>query len=328
MRNFGRFYEFTFFELPPFTKNPDGSNSSNQIITDVTAKTGFKIKNSLNFKFNYTRTPNSFSTATFYFYNLSNESLNYFASKNNRKGFRLYCCYERDTLLKTSLIFQGLTLRCGPPYRVGEDIVTEVVAGDSFFGLLQAAGNFSYNPGTFVGRIVQDISNYLGVFNAFSGVDYLTIKESYNHPLSFSNTPITKILNMIAADNICTWNYDTDGIKFFPLKNHPKYSSIPIVNPILINNQTGLIGNVKPESLAVSLYPIDYYSQQRLKDNQPWVSATILMRPITLNSTINLQCEIKELSGFYFVFGYSYDGEFRGTPWFVNLKLNPIRSTM
>lgn len=312
MQNFDRQYEFTFFDV-----------SDDNIVTDVP---NFKIRNSLNFSFNYTVITGVFNTAKFYFYNLSENTINLFAGKNNRRGFYFRASYFDSKNLLQSLIFRGLTFRVNS-YRQGTEIITEVIACDSFFNLQQPTiKTINYKSGTTAIQILQDVSNHLGVFNSVSGTDFLSGKLSYNHPITFSNVSLIEIINMVANDNSCTWAFDIAGLKLAPLPNNPNYESALITNTPLLSRETGLVGNVIAENISAQMFPIDYYSQRRLRNNLPWVTATILLRPMPLFSKVRIQCEISSLNGIYFVFSSSYSGEFRGNPWYTTLKLSPLRS--
>lgn len=311
MQNFGRQYQFTFFDV-----NKD--NSITQLPNAI-------IQNTVNFSFTYNVVAGVFNTAKFYFYNLSVNTSNLFASKKNRRGFFFRCAYDNINNLPQSLIFRGLTYRVNT-YREGPDLITEVTACDAFFNLQQATiKTLNFGTGTSVSIILQRISEYLGIFTPVIGSDFLTIKPIYQHPLSFSNVSVIEILDMIAADNSCTWGFDYAGLKFSPLPNNPDYNSLGTITPTpLISRDTGLVGNVRAENLSIQLFPVDYFSEQRLQYNHPFITATILLRPIPLFSQINLKCEITALNGTYRVYSIVYQGEYRGNNWYTTLKLTPI----
>lgn len=318
MLNFDRQYEFTFFDI-----------NENNVVVDVK---NVAIRNSVNFSFNYSISSNIFNIATFYFYNLSEKTANLFTSKNNQRGFYFRCSYQDPKNLKNSLLIRALTFRVYS-YRVGPDVITEVTAQDTFIntGLVKVK-NLNYPKNTTAKKIVEDISNYLGVFSAVSGTSFLTIKPTYNHPLCFNNVTAVSIITSVCSDNSCKWSYDVNGISITPLPNHPSHQrSNRLDNNIFvgetqllkINRNSGLVGNVKAEALSAQMFPVEYFASQRLVDNYPFVSATILLRPVRIHSLVLIECETKELNGFYTVFSINYVGEYYGNSWFTNLKLIP-----
>lgn len=308
MRNFGRHYQFKFFEV----------NDSNNIINQNEV-----IQDSLNFKFSYNLIPCSFNTGKFYIYNITEKSVGFFSSKNKRKGFFLYCCYDNINNLPNSLIFRGLTNRVNN-YREGPDLITEIDASDVFFNITQAKiKTLNFPSGTTPSDILQKISDYLGVFSAVSGTEFLT-KTVYNHPLTFSNIDVGTIIADIAADGGCAWSCDTQGIKLTPLQNNPLSTLIDVEPTAVISRNTGLIGNVRAEVISVQSFPVDYYATQILVDNSPFVTATVLMRSFSLRQTVQLICEIKSLNGLYIIYSISYNGEYRGNDWYATLKLQPL----
>lgn len=310
MQNFVRQYSITFFDV-------DANNN----ITDVP---NVKIQNSLNFSFSYNVTLGIFNVAKFYIYNISESTLELFASKKNRRGFYLRCSYDNADNLKNSLIFRGLTFRVNS-YREGPDLITEIIACDVYFNLQQPKiKTLNFKAGVTAREIVQTASNNVGVFNSVSGLDYLNVRPVYKHPLTFTNVPITQIFDMVAADNACVWGFDIAGFKFHPRPNNPDYQSGVISSIPLISRETGLVGNVRAESISAQLFPIDYFSEQRLQNNYPFVTVTTLMRPAPLFSKVNLQCEIKALSGTYIIFAASYQGEYRSNSWYTTMKLTPV----
>lgn len=310
MLNFVRYYEFTFFQI-----------DENNNLTDIQNS---RISNSINFSFSYSTVPGTFNTAKFYFYNISENTLKLFASKNNRRGFYFRACYDDPKLLKNSLIYRGLTYRVNS-YHEGVDLITEVTAADPYFSLQQASIKSINEPnGITAIDLLNKISNYLGIFNEISGESYLTLKPRYNHPVSFSNVPITKILDMIAHDNGCTWSFDIRGIKIFPRPNRLQSNDLGLISAIpLISRSTGLVGNVRAETLSVQLFPQDYFSQQRLKNNHPFISVTCLLRLLPVYSSVEVKCEFEELNGIYTVYKVNYEGEYRSLNWFTHLQLTP-----
>lgn len=312
MLNFVRYYEFTFFEI-----------NNDKVLIDLN---NFKIANSVNFSFIYNISNNCFNIAKFYFYNISENTINLFTNKNNKRGFYFRACYENPARLNQSLIFRGLTLVVNS-YREGPDLITEITACDPFFNLQQATIKSINEPnGISAPDLMQKVSDYLGVFNPVSGVEFLKFKTIYDHPLTFKNVPITTILDMVAHDNACAWSFDNEGIKLYPLPNNPDYDSGIITNAPLISRDTGLIGNVKSESFSSQMFPIDYYSDQRLQNNYPFVTVTCLLRAMPLYSKINLKSEFTSLNGIYVVYAVNYIGEYRGNPWYTTMKLSPIAS--
>jgi hypothetical protein len=156
-------------------------------------------------------------------------------------------------------------------------------------------------------------------------VDYLQKKTVYDHPVTFTNVPVTTILNMVCNDNACTWASDIDGIKLYPTQNNPLYYNSGSITSIpLISAATGLVGNVRAESFSSQLFPFDFYSDQRLQNNYPYITVTCLLRPMPLYSKVRIQCEFPALNGIYLVSSVNYAGEYRGTPWYTTMKLSPV----
>jgi len=313
MRNFDRHYEFTFFDI-------DAGNT-------ITPVTNVKIADSFNFSFDYSVTTSNFNTANFKFYNLPSYVSDLFTSTKNRKGFYFRAVYDDIANIKNNTIFQGLTYRVNS-YREGTDIITDIIACDPYFNLQFARiKTINSASGTTAVSLLQKVSDYLGTFNSVSGTEFLSIKPIYNIPLSFSNVSITVILDMVTKDNSCTWSYDKNGIRISPNQTHPNFSALASRASSNINNRSGLIGSVKPETISVQMLPIDYFTQQKLSNNLPYVTVTVLLRPFSLYDLVNLEVENKELSGKYLIVGITYTGEFRGNSWYAVLKLSPsIRS--
>jgi len=312
MQNFVRYYEFTFFEL-----------DANKNVTNLP---GFKIANSVNFSFTYNISNNCFNTAKFYLYNVSENTVNLFTNKNNKRGFYFRACYDNPNNLTQSLIFRGLTILVNT-YRQGPDLITEITAGDAFFNLQQATIKSINEPnGISAPDLLQKVSDYLGVFNPVSGVDFLQLKTFYDHPMTFTNVPITDILDMVAHENACDWAFDVEGIKLYPRQNNSEYGAGIIANAPLISRTTGLVGNVIAESFSTQLFPFDFYSEQRLQNNYPYVTVTCLLRHAPLYSKVRIQCEFPALNGLYLVTAVNYMGEYRGNPWYTTMKLSPVPS--
>jgi len=331
MLNFDRHYEFEFFSVTPgFDDSGNPLPNGNQLVYDSPS---IKISDTLNFSFDYNMMPGAFNTGKFFLYNISEKTLSLFASKNSRRGFFLRCAYGSKDNLLNNLIFRGLTNRVNN-YRIGPDLITEIDASDVFFNLLQAKiKTLNFPTGTDSATILKGISNYLGVFSAIDGIDYL-VKKVYTHPIAYSNVSIPQILDQITADGACTWGSDMQGIKIIPLPNNPlkqleegaDNGGVITAGGNVLSAKTGLVGNVRAETLSVQTFPVDYYTQQRLKNNHPFVTATVLMRPFHLRQIVNLQSEISALNGKYYVFSVHYSGEYRGNNWYANLKLQPVNS--
>jgi hypothetical protein len=333
MLNFDRHYEFEFFSVTPgFDDKGNQIPGGNVLVYDTPP---VKITDSLNFSFTYSMMPANFNTGKFYLYNISEKTLSLFANKNARRGFFLRCAYGSKENLLNNTIFRGITNRVNN-YRVGPDLITEIDAGDMYFNLLQAKiKTLNFPSGTTSEAILRVVSDYLGIFSHIEGFNYL-VKKVYTHPITYSNIAIPTILDQVTADSACTWGSDMQGIKIIPLPNNPlkqqdtgsgnNLGNINSTKYPIISAKTGLVGNVRAETLNVQTFPVDYYTQQRLTNNNPFVTATVLMRPFYLRQIVTLQSEIKSLNGDYFVFSVNYTGEYRGNNWYANLKLQPVYS--
>lgn len=307
--NINRHYKFTFFSVNAIENKTTGVNTF-EVVNDPSAY----IQDSVNFNFNYTVTNTLNNTITINFYNLSAASLGLFANQNNRRGFQFDAWYGNNTQGNIT-IFRGLTYTVNN-YRVGADIITEVVGCDIFLNLLQQAHQQTFPAGTSYLQIVQKVLGDYGSVLALNPASKQFLTGIYKTPKVYTCQPYT-ILEIISKDAGLIFAIQQNIITFAPKgldQVLPKSDQI-------ISQKNGLVGYVRPIALSIQLFSITYFTEQNLNKNVPLLSVTTLLRHYDLYSAIHLTSE--NYDGEYGVLSVTHSGEWRSNTWYSSLVLWP-----
>jgi hypothetical protein len=300
--NLIRHYKFTFFDLTgegPFTIVP---------VPDVV------IQDSFNFSFNYSVTNSTSNTAKFTFYNLSDNTVGFFTSNKNRRGFTFDSWYANDTTGNTT-IFKGLTYFTNT-YRQGADIITEVTGCDVFLNLIYKAIFQKFPVGVTYLFVVQSLLSYYGNIMTLSAFSNQFLMGTYKSSKIFRGQILT-CLKKIASDAGLIFSFQLTTISMIP-------ANLSVIRPNAtqeINAQNGLVGYVRPEALSIQLFPINFFGEQQLNKNLALITLSTLMRSYDLYSKVYVKSE--KITGYYGIYSLTQTGEWRGNPWYSILKLWP-----
>lgn len=265
-----------------------------------------------------------FNTATFQFYQLNPDTVANFAGVGSKRGFRFLTWYQPnegiDNSASAEVIFQGLVFNTNT-YRVGTELVTEVVACDAVFNLNYPRPSFTFPSGTSGTAVASYLQNfYNGTINIIGG-ELLT--KVYTAPFSVTNKSVQTILTELCADNACQFSQYSDGIYI----TSNIYNNIEVNTGLLkvITPTSGMVGNIRAEGISPQLLPVDYFSQKSLNKNNPFITVSVLLRRFSPTETVMIKnTEFYEYNNkSYKVYGIKYSGDYRNGDWLTTLKLYP-----
>lgn len=312
--NFGRRYKITLFNALSgglIVPNPL------PVVTDPTKMT-----------FSYSVSPFAFNVCTFHFFNLDPFVVADMSNGVN-KGLILECAYEGGDIVKAATtyeeFFKGLIFKTNT-YRVGADLITQVICYDTLFSLTAPKVKLSFPEFTTGSAILSAVlAEYKLTSVSVKGSQYLT--KIYSTPVTLVNQHIDNILKNLASDNSCYLYVTGEEIIFYPNQDSP----LPQVHsgaPVIVSTKNGLVGNIRSETLSLQLLPVDYFAKKDLTKNMPLITVTTLLRKVKLFTSVQLidpeNDSFRKLD--WQILSMAYTGDSRGTEWYTTMKLVPRKA--
>jgi len=198
----------------------------------------------------------------------------------------LVCGYEGAE----GLIFSGdITDRGVKTTFSGQDRVTEIEAGARELALRQSRSDLSFEADVTTSQIIEALGAKIGVGVVIGDtLDVLVYEGGFVH-VGLARDALDQVAGALGAN----WSIQDGQLQV-------------------------LAGNEASEAQAIVLAP-DSGLVGRPKRVKEGIEATSLLQPALLPNKF-ISIESRDISGFYIITEVKFTGEFRGSPWYAELK--------